>query len=312
MIFIELAGRLGNQFFRYAVGRAYDIRRGEKDKIVLGLSKYEYEGKADHNSDQLEFFNIKEHTTTVSNAFETYSPLVRVAYRFLFLLGRILGYKNAQFERKTWKLFNKIGIQLDHYGTYPFECPKNRDIFLDGNFQDPALFDSIKDILSKEFTPKQPTLKANKWFYDLSKEANTVCVHVRRGDFLSDKYRKDFFVCDDDYYKKAINIIKQKVDNPVFIFFSNDIDWVKENIKVDAPCYYEPKDNPLWETFRMMYSCKHFIISNSTMSWWAQYLGRFEEKIVVSPDHWFNNPDMLDIAKLIQPNFTTINCPWHE
>lgn len=54
----------------------------------------------------------------------------------------------------------------------------------------------------------------------------------------------------------------------------------------------------------MMYSCKHFIISNSTFSWWAQYLSRNNEKIVVSPDRWFNN-DYL--SPLISSDWLTVN-----
>lgn len=312
MIYFEQAGRLGNQFFRYAVARAYDIERGEKDKLVVGISRYEKEGKANNNFDQLSNFNIKKVEIADKDAIDLYSPSVRFVYRLLFLIGRLTGIKGKRFEKLTWKLFSRIGIQLDHYGTYPFKCPQTKDVFLDGDFQNPYLFSHIKKTLVNEFTPKNEPLDKNSWFYNLISQATTVCVHVRRGDFLSDQYRKDFYVCDDAYYKKAIALIEQKVENPVFVFFSNDIDWVRENIKVNAPCYYEPKDNPLWESFRMMYSCKHFIISNSTMSWWAQYLGRYDRKIVISPDHWFNNPEMLNIARLIMPEFVTIQCPWHN
>lgn len=47
---------------------------------------------------------------------------------------------------------------------------------------------------------------------------------------------------------------------------------------------------PVYETLRLMYSCKHFIISNSTFSWWGQYLSRNDHKIVISPSKW-NNDD---------------------
>lgn len=66
---------------------------------------------------------------------------------------------------------------------------------------------------------------------------------------------------------------------------------VKKNIPVDVPAYYESGLDPIWEKMRLMYSCKHFIISNSTFSWWAQFLGSWKDKVVISPDRWWNNPD---------------------
>ena len=106
--------------------------------------------------------------------------------------------------------------------------------------------------------------------------------------------------------------IKKYVENPTFIFFSDDIDWVRQNIKVDVPCYYESGSDPVWEKLRLMYSCKHFIISNSSFSWWAQYLGRYSGKFVISPDHWYNNKDINATCKMIQPEFIKIPCPYHE
>ena len=75
----------------------------------------------------------------------------------------------------------------------------------------------------------------------------------------------------------------------MFFLFSDDVEWVKENIYTGCETYCEDGTDPVWEKLRMMSSCKHFIISNSTFSWWAQYLSTYKNKIVISPCRWFNN-----------------------
>lgn len=87
----------------------------------------------------------------------------------------------------------------------------------------------------------------------------------------------------------AIEKIKCIVENPVFFMFSDDIQWVRENVNTGCLTYYEDGTDPVWEKLRLMSACKHFIISNSTFSWWVQYLSRNGDKIVISPSRWFNN-----------------------
>ena len=79
---------------------------------------------------------------------------------------------------------------------------------------------------------------------------------------------------------------------------------MKDNIKLEEDCYYESGNDPVWETFRLMYSCKHFIISNSTFHWWAQFMGNHLGKITIAPSRWYNNPDWE--SYLIEPSFLTI------
>ena len=99
-------------------------------------------------------------------------------------------------------------------------------------------------------------------------------------------------------YKNAVKYIKGTVDNPTFFIFSNthdDIEWIKENYKFDMEPIYVDLSNPDYEEIRLMMSCKHFIISNSTFSWWASLLSKNEGKLIVAPKTWSNKNDNSDI-----------------
>ena len=173
----------------------------------------------------------------------------------------------------------------------PKEIVKNcmaKNVLATGSFENVGNFLGIKDILQKEFEPIHAPLQSNQHIYEMIKTRNTVCLAVRRGDFMSEENKGVFYVCDIEYYKMAIQYIKSHVVNPFFIVFSNDIEWVKANIELGNEAIYESGKDPVWETFRLMKSCKHFIISNSTLHWWAQYLCDNPNKIVVAPDRWYN------------------------
>ena len=75
---------------------------------------------------------------------------------------------------------------------------------------------------------------------DIMNSSNSIAIHVRRGDYLLPPHNKVFAgICTKEYYQKAINIMKQKLDNPKFFFFSNDMEWVKANIQLeDVDSYY--------------------------------------------------------------------------
>ena len=138
---------------------------------------------------------------------------------------------------------------------------------------------------------------------------NSICVHIRRGDYLDDKHRDILYVCSDDYYKKAINKMEELQDSCKYFVFSDDIEWVKNHLlflsEKNTIFVYNDEADSVIKDFEIMKSCHHFIISNSTLSWWAQYLGHYDDKIVIAPSRWgnkrgFNQGIYMDNWLLIQ------------
>jgi len=112
--------------------------------------------------------------------------------------------------------------------------------------------------------------------------------HIRRGDFISET--SDNNISNTDYYDRAIQIISQKMAHPLFIFFSNDIEWVKKCFNLSNAMYVDWNTGiDDWQDMYLMSQCKHNIIANSTFSWWGAYLNANAEKIVVCPSVFIKN-----------------------
>jgi hypothetical protein len=196
----------------------------------------------------------------------------------------------VQYEEKWLNRLNHMGCYWFRRGGWVIEKSKCTDKFLSGCFEDPVYFDEIRETLLCEFRPKYDLLPKNEELFERINATESICLSVRRGDFETNAdVSKLQSVCHRDYFEKAIERIKKMVRNPVFFMFSDDIEWVQDNIKTGCETYYEDGTDPVWEKVRLMSACKHFIISNSTFSWWVQYLSTNEDKIVVSPSRWFNN-----------------------
>lgn len=121
-----------------------------------------------------------------------------------------------------------------------------------------------------------------------------MCLSIRGGNYLVSKVKELLFVCDKNYFYKAVSKACDYIDNPKFIVFSDDLKWVKEYIDLEGmfpncEFYYEDGTDTVEEKIRMMTMCKNFIISNSSFSWWAQYLSTNKDKMVIAPSYWFTN-----------------------
>src|SRR5690606_17165929 len=138
------------------------------------------------------------------------------------------------------------------------------------------------------FKFKKSLVEKRKLLVDLIDSKESVIVHLRRTDYLK---KEDYFgVVSIDYILEAIGIIKSTRLNVVFYVFSDDVMWCKlhipeyEYLTIIEDKYADPKCESY---FQLMTKCKHFIIANSTFSWWAAYLGEKSESLIVCPKKWF-------------------------
>jgi tellurite resistance-related uncharacterized protein len=311
-----ISGRLGNQMFQYAFVRALMHLQTEDTEIVFNFKRVLMAGKSsDGFEDSLRYFNIQPYSSTDRNLVLTYgTPKQILLYLLYIICVKIRIIPRSKNEDFWYPLFRSNGLlyssMSDNRHTvyeHVFEEPRPKTNYIcSGKYENPMFFDHIRPILLNEFTPMYPPLAENATLYDVIEQTNSVCVSIRRGDFLSPKNKKSFFICDGVYFQKAIEVVKEKIEKPTLIFFSDDIEWVKEHVKTEIPSYYESGNDPVWEKLRLMYSCKHFVISNSTFSWWAQYLSRNKDKVVVAPNRWHNNETHNGDTHLLLDNFIKI------
>lgn len=295
-IYVEMSGRLGNQFFRYAAARALQLKYYPDDELEMNFQKINDTNKHDKTFyNVLDDFKVTDYTIyqrggkVIFNETSLLQKLVCIPYYIGLRKTKDMDEEVA-YEKRWLNILQKNGLYWFRRGGWRFQKSKVKNKFLSGNFEDPIFFEEIREVLIQEFTPRHELLDKNKEFMKLIQSTNSVCMSVRRGNFESvPEIKKRQSVCDREYFENAIEEIKKNVENPVFFMFSDEIEWVRENIKLDCPVYYEDGTDPVWEKLRLMSACKHFIISNSTFSWWVQYLSMYEHKIVVSPCRWFNS-----------------------
>lgn len=303
-----MKGRLGNQMFQYAVARALHERNDKNGDLILAFTDRYYNEKNNFKN-ELTDFSLPEFvkfsdsiklTDTQKKMIDSLEEKKRILHE---KYGTDFEEKYINYEKEVQPILNKNGICSMMNCYYPFEI--NGDCVVLGYLETAKYFDDVRDLILKDFTPKHEPIKKNEELYSAIKSSNSVCVSIRRGDFVeNEKIKKRHYVCTEDYFNRAMKTMNEKVENPRYVFFSDDIEWVKDNIKAPKGSLYEDGTDPVWEKLRLMYNCKHFILSNSTFSWWAQYLSQNKEKVVVAPSIWQRvgyNPDIY------QDNWTLVD-----
>lgn len=146
--------------------------------------------------------------------------------------------------------------------------------------------------------------KAHSVLKSLGTDKNFIFVHVRRGDYLKERFNdKAGIELPVNYYKNAINMVEKQIANPLFIFMSDDIEFVKENFSNIDNKYISSET--MMVDFALMTLCDGGICSNSSFSWWGASL-IYNKLIVLMPRYWYGWKSRVESHVGIQPSWAQI------
>ena len=273
MIIVRIWEGLGNQMFQYAYARALR-EKGADVRLDLGKS---YDGVFERfQSDDVRKVSIQNFRLGLPEihvpAYGKYFYLRRHTEleKFIYWLNGSFTWKYRFYEERSPEFSEKmLGLKGNWY--------------VKGWFQSEKYFAGIRDILLREFTPKQK-IKLPSSIRELISYRECISVHVRRGDYV-----RIGNALSPLYYQQAVRYFKKLYKDPVFLIYSDDLAWTREHLDIDAPVVCANESGRLrdYEELLVMSRCPNHIIANSTFSWWAAWLDPDEDKHVVAPRQWF-------------------------
>lgn len=294
MIIVRLSGGIGNQMFQFAAG----LSAANWNNTELFLDIEYFRKNQIHNGFELN--RAFKNQCKISSPSRTRS---------------ILGIRANKWILKTILRFEGKLLRGQHLYSQPsFNYDNNfdkisEDSYLIGYFQSEKYFYKIKDLIRKHFIFKNKLSKSNTDLLKLIKNSNSVSIHIRRGDYVTNKKAFDIHgICSSKYYKNAISYIKKNVRNPYFYIFSDDEELVRNNFirEKNLKIVDINKNNQSYIDMLLMSNCKHNIIANSSFSWWAAWLNNNPSKIVIAPKKWFKSGS-FSTTDLIPEGWIKIN-----
>lgn len=270
MVVFHSRGGLGNQLFQYATARRLALAHG-----VGVAADTSWHGRRLRNTTPRPFVlpELRVRLEALSGPERSWA---RVASHPI--LGRLP-------LAAPWVVKRERGFAFD-----PSVLRCGPRTFLHGYWQSPMYFDDIRETLLQELQPVAPPAPGDEAVLARTRGCESVFLHVRRGDYVTlGSAAATHGSCTIEYYSAAFELLARTVRTPVLFVFSDDPAWARENIRLPAPTVYVDHNPPgaAVQDLRLMASCRHAIIANSSFSWWGAWLGTGEGKVVVAPRRWF-------------------------
>ena len=274
MIVVELSGGLGNQMFQYT----YGVFLSEKLNCGLVIDKNFLEYYPIGSKNTKRYFELKHfHISSGKRLSSGYILSSLLGFKLFYHINRFLYLKRKELTILREEQLNDTDKLKSNY-------------YIIGHFQSYRYFGSVREKLFKEFRFNGKFDKDNASMMGCIEIADSVSLHVRRGDYLRKNNLTKHGVLDVSYYQEAIEYISNRVESPHFFIFSDDLSWVKDNINFKDSNMTFVDINRGSDSFKdliLMRNCKHNIIANSSFSWWGASLNENKGKIVIAPQNWF-------------------------
>jgi len=292
MIIVSLFGGLGNQMFQYACGKVVAKNLNTELKFDIShITDRTPRNNFTYRDYELGVFNIKDEIATIEEVRQFIPDLwnSKEYIKQLYKLKRLFNGKSLYLEKSKFTYNKDIELVKDN-------------TFLYGYFQTERYFENHRNELLQDFMLKDQIDKINSSLINQLKSENSVSIHIRRGDYIN----SPFEILDiQDYYKKAIELIQERVETPSFYIFTNDYLWTEENFSsfdIKKTIVKFNKNDLSYLDMILMSNCKHNICANSSFSWWGAWLNTNPDKIVLAPEKWFKNSNYIESTSDLIPS----------
>ena len=274
-IVVALEGGLGNQMFQYAAGRALALRTGAS--LALDVRPLLRHGQRSYG---LGDFQLSPGLELLAVG----SPL-RVG-RLRRLFRRLTGGEQT---------FREAGFAYDER-IRSAAAP----IRLEGYFQSERYFADAAEALRTDLTPRLELLSAIDILGErLLPPGPTLSLHVRRGDYANPATMAVHGLMAPEYYERALRAVTERVGQVTVCVFTDEPAWVRANLRLPGETrYVSEHTQTALQDLVLMSRCTHHVTANSSFSWWGAWLNPRPDKVVVTPQHWFQPAAGLDTRDL--------------
>lgn len=273
---IRLDGRLGNQLFQLAL--ALNISQRFNVKVLLD-----------------------DHLST-HKGFERFLFKELSVFKYFQYCSKLHSFANRIQHNSTLRSFYKADNLFieSETGNHDLDLAKQHQSYT-GFFQSPSFFPE-RDVILKAFSLRSEFIcEPLSRLLHLMEKTECLAISVRRGDFLKNSH---LGVCSNEYYLNGINLVRDRISLDYIFVFSDDISYCREILtSVDCQVIYIEGFTPA-KSLYLMSQCKHFVIANSTFSWWGAWLSEHQHKLVIAPNPW-NDKDAV-LSDFIPPNWITL------
>ncbi|MDB2389810.1 alpha-1,2-fucosyltransferase [Alphaproteobacteria bacterium] len=290
----RLFGGLGNQLFIYAFSKAMALRNNADLELDI---------KSGFLNDK-KFKRVFE-LTKLDLDFVELKPISKVKRKLLRYVNFFLPFKMKFCHYEDTSNFNDLFLHKKIKGK----------IYFEGYWQNYHYFEDQKKAIKSELYDSLQKLIIDHESYKLVQDKNCVAIHVRFFDIDEPTSSTIMTTC---YYKEAVARISKSVQKPYFLIFSDNINRAKKLIlpilNNNNFIFMDFSQLSLVDEFALMCSCNHFIISNSTFSWWGAWLGSSIHKQIYAPNIFVpkENGGTWNVEELIPEGWILIDVKPNE
>lgn len=268
-IISRVFGGLGNQLFCYAAARRLALVNNAE--LVLDDTSGFVRDHAYQRRCQLHRFNIPCRSATSAERLE---PLSRVRRYFKRAASR-----RWPFEERNY--IQQEGIDFDHR---LLTAKPRETVYVEGYWQSEQYFKDVEATIRQDLRIIPPTDKINLAIAKRIRSCLAVAVHMR---FFDAPQEQELNNAPGDYYMRAIAKMETLAPDAHYFVFSDQPAAARARIPVSENrmtlVSHNQGDENAYADLWLMTQCQHFIIANSTFSWWGAWLGERPDSMVMTP-----------------------------